>query len=72
MWIEVADSSPARIPAEIGSILRIFFREELTGRKRQDCYTFEHVASISSDIRNTYYYHHKRTRHGLKEETRWS
>ena len=37
-----------------------------------DCYTFETFASYSDEIHTAYYYHYKRTRAGLKEETKWS
>lgn len=44
----------------------------LTSCAEEDCYTFEGFASIPDEIHTNYYYHYKRKRHGLKEETKWS
>jgi hypothetical protein len=58
--------------AENGPISRSFSGSELTGSKGEDCYTFERFASPPDVIHTAYYNHHKRTTHGLKEETKWS
>lgn len=61
-----------RETAENGSILLRFSAGRLTVRNEEDCYTFEHFASNPDVIRTNYYYHYKRMRFGLKEETTWS
>jgi hypothetical protein len=58
--------------AENGGFLRGFSSDALTSSAKEDCYTFEDFASISDEIRTNYYYHYKRKRIGLKEETTWS
>jgi len=58
--------------AENTGFLRSFLPVRLTGSKREDCYTFERVASTPGDIHTYYYYHYKRKRFVLKEETTWS
>jgi hypothetical protein len=58
--------------AENHGKLRCFSADELTGRNDEDCYTFEHFAAGAVVIRSAYYYHYKRERFGLKEETTWS
>lgn len=58
--------------AENGPILRNFLRRELTSRHDEDCYTFEGFAPSPDVIRSDYYYHYKRNRLVLKEETTWS
>jgi hypothetical protein len=72
MWSEIADSRDQPRTAENGPILRSFLPFRLTGRNGEDCYTFERVASSPDEFRTNYYYHYKRTRVGLKEETTWS
>ncbi len=72
MWTKMTIGRPTLETAENGLFSRSFLVAELTGAKRQDCYTFEHFASSPDEIRNTYYYHYKRKRIGLKEETTWS
>lgn len=72
MWMNSASGSRTVRAAENGPISRSFLGPRLTGRKSEDCYTFEHFAARTRVIRTTYYYHYKRTRVGLKEETRWS
>jgi hypothetical protein len=72
MWTEIAIRRARRGTAENGLFSRSFSMLRLTGGKRRDCYTFEQFASSADDIRTTYYYHYKRKRFGLKEETRWS
>jgi hypothetical protein len=72
MWTEIADSRTARRTAENGPVSLSFLPFRLTGRKGEDCYTFERVASSPDEFRTNYYYHYKRTRVGLKEETTWS
>ena len=59
-------------PAENGPISLSFLPSGLTGPKGQHCYTFERFASSPDEFRTTYYYHYKRLRVGLKEETTWS
>lgn len=59
-------------PAENAAILLSFPVVKPTGRKVEDCYTFERFASNRQDIRTTYYYHHKEHILGLKEENPWS
>jgi hypothetical protein len=58
--------------AENDPILRNFLRRELTSRHDEDCYTFEGFAPSPDVIRSAYYYHYKRNRLVLKEETTWS
>ena len=58
--------------AENAGISRSFHPLRSTGRKGEDCYTFEHFASGAAVLRNTYYYHYKRSSLGLKEEAKWS
>lgn len=72
MWTEIAIGGPGLGTAENGLFSRNFSGSGLTGRKEQDCYTFEGFASRPDDFRTYYYYHYKRKRFGLKEETRWS
>lgn len=53
-------------------ILRSFLPLRSAGRKGEDCYTFERFASGPDVIHTTCYYHYKRSRLSLKEETKWS
>lgn len=72
MWTKFAMNRKADETAENGQISRSFSSARLTVRKDRDCYTFERFASRPREIRTTYYYHYKRNRFGLKEETKWS
>lgn len=72
MWMDFAENRKDTRPAENGPILRCFYDHRLTGSKSEDCYTFEHFASDHDVIHSPYYYHYKRNRVGLKEETKWS
>jgi hypothetical protein len=58
--------------AENARFLRCFSAAALTSCFDEDCYTFEGFAPIPDEIHTTYYYHYKRKRNGLKEETKWS
>jgi hypothetical protein len=44
--------------AEKGLILLNFLHRERTGRKGEDCYTFEGFAPTPDVIRSNYYYHY--------------
>jgi hypothetical protein len=72
VWTEIATRHTGLRTAENGLFSLSFSGSRLTGAKRQDCYTFEYFASSPDEIRNAYYYHYKRTRFVLKEETKWS
>ncbi|HEX8255963.1 MAG TPA: hypothetical protein VF846_22680 [Thermoanaerobaculia bacterium] len=72
VWSDFADFANPLESAENGLILRSFLPSELTGSKVEDCYTFERFASSPDEFRTAYYYHYKRIRIGLKEETTWS
>lgn len=72
VWTKIADLRKVHGPAENGPIFLSFLPFRLTGRKGEDCYTFERFASSPDEFRTTYYYHYKRLRVGLKEETTWS
>jgi len=72
VWTNSPELRRVSEPAENGPILSTFSASRLTGSNDEDCYTFEHFASTSDVIRTTYYYHYKRIRNGLKEETTWS
>ena len=72
MWMKSTHSSLPSLTAENGPISRSFQVLRSTGRKREDCYTFEHFAPFAGVIHTYYYYHYKRTSSGLKEETKWS
>jgi hypothetical protein len=61
-----------REAAENGPILLPFSARLRTGRKDHDCYTPQAFASTHDEFRTTYYYHYKKTRVGLKEESPWS
>ncbi|HUR83690.1 MAG TPA: hypothetical protein VM733_23245, partial [Thermoanaerobaculia bacterium] len=58
--------------AENGPVSLSFLPFRLTGRKGEDCYTFEHFAAGDAVIHNNYYYHYKKPSLGLKEEATWS
>jgi hypothetical protein len=72
MWMNLPDSPNDPDAAENGAILRWFYGPQLTGRKAEDCYTFEQFAASPAVIHTTCYYHYKRISLGLKEETTWS
>lgn len=72
VWSDLALLRRAAKPAENGPILLCFSAFRCTVRNGEDCYTFEHFASDPDVIHTTYYYHYKRIRLGLKEETTWS
>jgi hypothetical protein len=72
LWMDFADIAARARTAENGPISLSFLPFRLTGRKGEDCYTFERFASSPDEFRTTYYYHYKRLRVGLKEETTWS
>ena len=72
VWMKTADLRNRRRAAENGPISRSFLPLRLTGPEGQHCYTFERFASSPDEFRTTYYYHYKRIRLGLKEETTWS
>ena len=72
MWTENSKERSRLEIVENRPILRRFLRRDPAGRKVEDCYTLEQVASSLTDIRTTYYYHYKEKILGLKEETTWS
>ena len=72
MWMKSTSITTSLEIAENGPISRSFLSSRLTGRKSEDCYTFEHFAARARVIHTAYYYHYKRNRFSLKEETRWS
>lgn len=72
VWMDWCDDARAPEPAENGPFSRSFSASRCTGSRGEDCYTFERFASRPDVIHTAYYYHHKRTRIGLKEETKWS
>ena len=72
MWMNLTRDRRALAAAENAAISRSFHPLRSTGREREDCYTFEHFASGAAVLRNTYYYHYKRSSLGLKEEAQWS
>jgi hypothetical protein len=72
VWSDFAFLRNPSGPAENGPILPLFSIWQLTGPKDEDCYTFEHFASSPDVIHTYYYYHYKRIRIVLKEETTWS
>ena len=72
MWMNLAHDRESFGAAENAPISRSFQPLRSTGRKGEDCYTFEGFAPNPDVIRTTYYYHYKRKRLGLKEETTWS
>jgi hypothetical protein len=72
VWMDFADSGTRSEIAENGPILRSFLPVRCTGSNGEDCYTFERFAPIPGEIHTYYYYHYKRKRFGLKEETTWS
>ena len=72
MWMKFAQNRKGIRTAENGPILRCFYHLRLTGSKSEDCYTFEHFASDRDVIHSPYYYHYKRNRVRLKEESKWS
>jgi hypothetical protein len=72
MWRKNASDRRAVPTAENGPKSRHFSAAQPTGSPNQDCYTFETFASRSRDFLGAYYYHYKRKRFSLKEETKWS
>jgi hypothetical protein len=58
--------------AENGPISLSFHPLRSARRKGEDCYTFEYFAPAAAVLRSDYYYHYKRNRVVLKEETKWS
>jgi hypothetical protein len=72
MWSDFALLRRTPQPAEKRPFLLRFSASRLTGRDGEDCYTFEHFAPSPGVIRSNYYYHYKRRRFVLKEETTWS
>jgi len=62
----------ASSPAENAAISLSFHPLRSTGRKGEDCYTFEYFAPAAAVLRSDYYYLYKRNRVVLKEETKWS
>ncbi len=55
MWMKSTGSARNLSSAENGAILHWFYGPQLTGRKSEDCYTFEQFASIPAVIHNTCY-----------------
>ncbi len=72
MWTEIAPGRRADATAENRAISLSFHLRGSTGRKAEDCYTFEHFARGCVVLRSTYYYHYKKSILGLKEEAQWS
>jgi hypothetical protein len=72
MWMKPARERHGLASAEIADDSRSFHGQRSTGRKVEDCYTFEHFARENAVLRSTYYYHYKRSSSGLKEEAKWS
>jgi hypothetical protein len=72
MWTDFSSNRNPPGTAEIGPILHVFYRGRLTGCADEDCYTFERVAPVPAEIHSNYYYHYKKNRLGLKEESTWS
>jgi hypothetical protein len=72
VWMKNAPRCTGFKTAENGAVLLRFLRVRLTGRKTEDCYTFERFASSPDEFRTYYYYYYKRKRVVLKEETKWS
>ena len=72
MWTEKPSNRRSSETAENGQILHGFSHDGLTGRNAENCYTFEAFASVSDEIHTPYYYHYKKNRLGLKEESTWS
>jgi hypothetical protein len=72
MWTLFVPRCKSAPTAENGPISLSFLPSGLTGAKGQHCYTFERFASSPDEIHTYYYYHYKRIRVVLKEETRWS
>lgn len=72
MWMKNTLSPKPVRTAENGPISLSFHTLRSTGRKAEDCYTFERFAPADAVLRSNYYYHYKQNRFVLKEETRWS
>jgi len=72
MWTKNASRMKPRSTAEMTGKPRRFSASKPAASRKRDCYTFETFASYPDEIRTAYYYHYKRTRNGLKEETTWS
>jgi hypothetical protein len=72
MWMKSTAPATTVSTAENGPILHRFYGARLTGRKGEDCYTFEEFASIPDVIHTTCYYYYKRLSLSLKEVTEWS
>lgn len=72
VWSVFASRRKRASHVENAPILLRFSGLPLTGPEGEDCYTFEGFASSPDEIRTAYYYHYKRKRIRLKEETRWS
>src|SRR5688572_25378807 len=72
MWKKTARERRPLASAENARVSLSFHELRSTGRKGEDCYTFEHFARGAAVLRSTYYYHYKRSRFSLKEEAKWS
>jgi hypothetical protein len=70
--MKIAELRTGAQTVENTGILRSFLPLRSAGSKPQHCYTFEYFAPPPGVIHTTCYYHYKRTRLSLKEETKWS